>query len=345
MPTKQWFSRRGKVLFNRKKTLVSRSFSDQYPVLFIKANMPSRGAAVIAAMLVVAIAASLAALVFERQQLAVRSIENRMDASQIRWIERAASDWARLVLRLDARTTTMDHLGEPWAMSIQQTELDPTVYGGSRAGTKDAKAVLSGQIQDAQARFNLRNLLQTLDQGQSDRSSQAGQLSALDLQALRKLLAAIGLDASYAEVIAAYALSPGFGRAADLLLVPGIDQTIYERMERYMIVLPQRSAININTASAELLHAYLSGLDLASAQVLVKRREAQAFSELSALRATLSIAEELPAERFTVLSRYFFMEGVIGYGRVSSRARILYDRNPQTTSDGEVVSVVWRETL
>ncbi|MEY3153991.1 MAG: hypothetical protein RL109_409, partial [Pseudomonadota bacterium] len=90
----------------------------------------AEGAAVLAAMLVVAIAASLAAQVFERQQLAVRTIENRMDASQIRWIERAASDWARLVLRLDARTTTIDHLGEPWAMAIQQTELDPTVYGG-----------------------------------------------------------------------------------------------------------------------------------------------------------------------------------------------------------------------
>ncbi|MFZ9593998.1 MAG: general secretion pathway protein GspK [Burkholderiaceae bacterium] len=305
----------------------------------------AEGAAVLAAMLVVAIAASLAAQVFERQQLAVRTIENRMDASQIRWIERAASDWARLVLRLDARTTTIDHLGEPWAMAIQQTELDPTVYGGARAGTKDAKAVLSGQIQDAQARFNLRNLLQTSDRTASDPLQQTPKPSAPDLQALRKLLAAIGLDASLAELIAAYAVSPGFGRAADLLLVPGMDQPIYQRLERYMIVLPQRSSLNINTASPELLHAYLPGLDLASAQILVKRREERAFMDLAALKASLSLSEELAGDRFTVLSRFFFMEGVIGYGRVSSRARILYDRNPQSGLDGEAVSVVWRETL
>lgn len=305
----------------------------------------AEGAAVLAAMLVVAIAASLAAQVFERQQLAVRTIENRMDASQIRWIERAASDWARLVLRLDARTTTIDHLGEPWAMAIQQTELDPTVYGGARAGTKDAKAVLSGQIQDAQARFNLRNLLQTNDRTASDPLPQTPKPSAPDLQALRKLLAAIGLDASLAELIAAYAVSPGFGRAADLLLVPGMDQPIYQRLERYMIVLPQRSSLNINTASPELLHAYLPGLDLASAQILVKRREERAFMDLAALKASLSLNEELASDRFTVLSRFFFMEGVIGYGRVSSRARILYDRNPQSGLDGEAVSVVWRETL
>ena len=305
----------------------------------------AEGAAVLAAMLVVAIAASLAAQVFERQQLAVRTIENRMDASQIRWIERAASDWARLVLRLDARTTTIDHLGEPWAMAIQQTELDPTVYGGARAGTKDAKAVLSGQIQDAQARFNLRNLLQTGDRTASDPLPQTPKPSAPDLQALRKLLAAIGLDASLAELIAAYAVSPGFGRAADLLLVPGMDQPIYQRLERYMIVLPQRSSLNINTASPELLHAYLPGLDLASAQILVKRREERAFMDLAALKASISLSEELAGDRFTVLSRFFFMEGVIGYGRVSSRARILYDRNPQSGLDGEAVSVVWRETL
>jgi general secretion pathway protein K len=305
----------------------------------------AEGAAVLAAMLVVAIAASLAAQVFERQQLAVRTIENRMDASQIRWIERAASDWARLVLRLDARTTTIDHLGEPWAMAIQQTELDPTVYGGARAGTKDAKAVLSGQIQDAQARFNLRNLLQTSDRTASDPLQQTPKPSAPDLQALRKLLAAIGLDASLAELIAAYAVSPGFGRAADLLLVPGMDQPIYQRLERYMIVLPQRSSLNVNTASPELLHAYLPGLDLASAQILVKRREERAFVDLAALKASLSLSEELSGDRFTVLSRFFFMEGVIGYGRVSSRARILYDRNPQSGLDGEAVSVVWRETL
>ncbi|MEY3154668.1 MAG: hypothetical protein RL109_1086, partial [Pseudomonadota bacterium] len=202
-----------------------------------------------------------------------------------------------------------------------------------------------GQIQDAQARFNLRNLLQTGDRTASDPLPQTPKPSAPDLQALRKLLAAIGLDASLAELIAAYAVSPGFGRAADLLLVPGMDQPIYQRLERYMIVLPQRSSLNINTASPELLHAYLPGLDLASAQILVKRREERAFLDLAALKASLSLSEELAGDRFTVLSRFFFMEGVIGYGRVSSRARILYDRNPQSGLDGEAVSVVWRETL
>ncbi|NBT07081.1 MAG: hypothetical protein EBS54_10410, partial [Betaproteobacteria bacterium] len=186
------------------------------------------------------------------------------------------------------------HSGIAWAVekrpkAILYIAAEPLKYPATKTvdqvddyhGTKEAKAVLTGQIQDAQALFNLRNLIQ------------ADKLSAPDLQALRKLLAALGLDAGLGEVIAAYAMSPGFGRAADLLLVPGFDQATYQRLERYVIVLPQRSALNVNTASAELLHAYLPGLDVAAAQLLIKRREEQAFSNLDALKAKLSGADEL----------------------------------------------------
>jgi len=293
----------------------------------------ARGAAVIAAMTVVAISAILAAQVFERQQLAVRSIENRMDASQILWIERAASDWARLILWLDARTTAIDHLGEPWAMMVQQTELDPTVYGGARAGTKDASAVLTGRIEDAQSRFNLGNLLDK------------GKVSVSDVVALRRLLGVIGLDAGLAEEIAGFAVATGFGRIRDLLSVRGIDLGSFERLERYVVVLPRRSAVNVNSSSAELLYAYLPGLDLTAAQALIKRREKEAFKDLATLRARLPEYVHLPAEHFAVTTRFFMMEGVILYGRVSSRARILFERNPQPDQDLEAVSVVWRERL
>jgi hypothetical protein len=39
------------------------------------------------------------------------------------------------------------------------------------------------------------------------------------------------------------------------------------------------------------------------------------------------------------------MEGVIGYGRVESRARILFDRRSAGAAEGDAVQVVWRETL
>ena len=308
-----------------------------------KARREERGAAVVAAMLVVAIAAIMAAQLFERQQLAVRSVENRMDASQIRWIERAASDWARLVLRLDARSSTTDHLGEPWATTVNQTELDPTVYGGARAGTKDAKATLSGQILDAQARFNLRNLVETQTTGGA--SIPMRTVSARDLSALRRLLAALGLDATLAEPIAAFALDQDFARSSDLLRVPGMDSTLYRRVESFVIVLPERSALNLNTASGELLHAYFDALDLSAARILASRREQQPFKDTNAVRALIPGQPDLPPSHYALGSRYFLMEGVIGYGRVESRARILFERRPAGSVDGEAVQVVWRETL
>jgi len=301
------------------------------------------GAAIIAAMLVAAIAAMVAMQLFERQQLAVRSVENRMDASQIRWIERAASDWATLVLRLDARSTATDHLGEPWATAVNQTELDPTVYGGARAGTRDAKATLSGQILDAQARFNLRNLLETPAPGGQPVAQAV--VSLRDLAALRRLLVAVGLDAALAEPVAAFARDQGLSRSTDLLRVPGMDTTLYRRLEPFVIVLPERSALNLNTASAELLHAYLGTLDLSAARIVVSRRERQHFTDTSAARAQIPGDPDLPPHIFSLGSRYFLMEGVIGYGRVESRARILFDRRASGTGEGEAVQVVWRETL
>jgi general secretion pathway protein K len=60
-----------------------------------------------------------------------------------------AIDWARVILREDARTSAVDHAGEPWAVSLEQTRLD---------NEGDDPAWVAGAMRDAQARFNLRNL-------------------------------------------------------------------------------------------------------------------------------------------------------------------------------------------
>jgi hypothetical protein len=43
---------------------------------------------------------------FWRQHVAVRSIENRLALAQTRWIERAAVDWARVILQVDLPSRT-----------------------------------------------------------------------------------------------------------------------------------------------------------------------------------------------------------------------------------------------
>jgi general secretion pathway protein K len=81
-----------------------------------------RGAAIIMAMLIMALATVIISGLFWRQHVTIRSIENRLALSQTRWIERAAVDWARVIMRSDAALGDVDHLGEVWALPVAETK-------------------------------------------------------------------------------------------------------------------------------------------------------------------------------------------------------------------------------
>jgi len=56
-----------------------------------------RGAAIIMALLVVAIAATLVSGLLWRQQIQVRRIENQRLRDQAQWAARSATDWTRFI--------------------------------------------------------------------------------------------------------------------------------------------------------------------------------------------------------------------------------------------------------
>ncbi len=70
-----------------------------------------RGAAVVTALLMVTLAVVIVSGMLWRQQVQIRSIENQRLTAQAAWIERAAVDWARLILRDDQRRSNVDYLG------------------------------------------------------------------------------------------------------------------------------------------------------------------------------------------------------------------------------------------
>src|ERR1700738_3594295 len=116
-----------------------------------------RGVAVITALLLTTLAITIVASLFWQQQVQVRSIENQRLQLQKQWILRGAIDWARLILREDARYTTVDSLDEPWAVPLAETRLDQYVENG-KTDADASDAAVSGSIVDAQSRYNLTNL-------------------------------------------------------------------------------------------------------------------------------------------------------------------------------------------
>ncbi|HBD37193.1 MAG TPA: general secretion pathway protein GspK, partial [Cupriavidus sp.] len=120
-----------------------------------------RGAAVVTALLIVTLAVVVVSGMLWRQQVQIRSIENQRLMAQAQWIERAAVDWARLILRDDQRRSNVDYLGEPWSVPVAETRLSDFLGAGLRTDQAGETSFLSGRILDAQARFNLTNLYQS----------------------------------------------------------------------------------------------------------------------------------------------------------------------------------------
>ena len=148
------------------------------------------GVAVVTALLLTTLAITIVASLFWQQQVQVRSIENQRYQLQKKWVLRGALDWAALILREDERISKVDHLGEPWAVNLGDTRLDQYVENG-KTDVEDSEATLSGQISDAQAKFNLSNLAKN------------GVVNLREQAVFAKLLSNLRMDASLAQQVAA----------------------------------------------------------------------------------------------------------------------------------------------
>src|SRR6187399_2594435 len=118
-----------------------------------------RGAALLTAMIIVALVATLAGSMVWQQWRAIQVEAAERARTQSAWVLSGALDWARLILREDAKTGGTDHLGEPWAVPLAEARLS-TFLAADKDNTEDAPdAFLSGSITDANSRYNLADVV------------------------------------------------------------------------------------------------------------------------------------------------------------------------------------------
>ena len=114
------------------------------------------GAALLAAMLTVTLVASLAAAALWQQWRSIEVESAERARQQSLWVLTGALDWARLILREDARSGGADHLAEPWAIPLAEARMS-TFLSADQSTSVDndntmLQAFLSGGISDLQAR-------------------------------------------------------------------------------------------------------------------------------------------------------------------------------------------------
>ena len=226
--------------------------------------------------------------------------------------------------------------------------VNASVGAGGALDSGATPATLSGQILDMQGRFNLANVVP------------GGRVDPVEAAALATLLTLVGQPSSLAEPLIArlVAATPvvketaGVGsvnpsrptafpirRAADLLTVPGFDAVAVAALEPLIVMLPRAAPLNINTASAEVIAARTSGMELSQARAFVAARERIPFRDLTdANQAYEPQAQIFKAERWGVTSAWFLVRGAVRYDRIESRSDTLLERKGR-----ELVELVWQD--
>lgn len=292
-----------------------------------------RGAALLVAMVILTLVATLAAGMVWQQWRAVEVEAAERARTQAAWILTGAHDWARLILREDSRTPGVDHLGEPWAVPLAEARLS-TFLAADRSNTTDEgpEAFLSGSIADAQARYNLRNVV-----------DQEGKPDPKQLRVLERLCASAGLPSGVANRLGeglaeAWAMTDGNAplppaRLADLRWL-GLDAASIERLAPWVVLLPVPTPVNLNTAPREVIAAVLEGLDAGSAERLVQARERQPFRSVEQAKAVLGGDSEVKFEGVAVATSFFEVRGRIRLGE-----RVLEERSLVRRANRDVVTL------
>ena len=300
-------------------------------------DRPARGAALITAMLVAALAAAVIATLAAGQSQWLRTVELRRDQVQAQALVLAGLAWARQVVRDDARAGPLDHLGESWALPLPPTPLE----NGS----------IEGRIVDAQGLVNLNNL--TAD----------GAIARADRRRLERLFAQAALPATAIDALADWidaddtqrengAESPAYAalvparvaanapllRVSEAALVRQVDAARFASLASFVTALPTRTPLNVNTAPAEVLAASINGLDGDALVAFVGERARKPFTTAAEFRSRLPAGATIEdLEAIAVRSDYFLVTVKARQGDTVAQGRALLRR-----SGDALPRVVWQ---
>ena len=306
------------------------------------------GVALLTAMLTVTLVATFAAAALWQQWRGVEVEAAERARVQSGWLLTGALDWARLILREDARAGDTDHLSEPWAIPLNDARLSSFLSVDKNVDDSDRDAFLSGQIIDQQGRLNVANLID------------GNAVSESGIDSFRRLFVTLGVPPAQLALLTSNMLrasqnnDPGGRLAAaqapapesETPLMPervsellwlGLTPESLNLLTPHITLLPIRTPVNLNTAGLEVLHAATPGIDMADAEKLVTERQRGHFRALSdAARITAGRPGLFNESLHTVSSRFFEVRGSLRLDQTTLQERSLVQREALT------VRTLWR---
>ena len=276
-----------------------------------------------------------------------RSLETETaDRSRLQagWLLAGTLDWARARLREDGLNGgPVDHAGEPWAQAVLDMPLtDLGMTAPQSVAGADPVLLWSQQLSDAQGKLNVLNLVD----GQRVSPSwlrvfeklfelvqvPPEQLSVLSFQLLQAQ-AALGAPNTGGD--AALASVPLLPQHITQLVWLGLSPQTLQALAPHITLLPARSPINLNSASAEVLQAVLPDFSAADARALIAQRQRKPLQSVSELGDTTARGEG----QYSVSSRFFEMYTEVRQGPHSIAENALLQR------DSPGVRTLWRQPV
>jgi general secretion pathway protein K len=303
-------------------------------------------------MLTVALVATLAAGAMWQQWRSIEVESAERQRSQARWLLTGALDWARVILREDARADNpnapTDSLTEPWAVPLQEARLssflaampDGSVTSdmSSEDDTLAQQVFLSGQISDLQGRLNLTNLLKGDQPDPATLAALVRLFDALGLPPAQLNLLVQGLQAAQRKSVnSGDTRTPLMPQRVAQLSWLGLSNTALKTLAPHLTLLPTPSPVNVNTASPQVLYASVPGLSMSEAQRLVQQRDRAPWAKLEDFTKALGRTIDLQNSH-SVNTQFFEVLGRLRMSQTTLQERSLVKREQSN------LTVMWRES-
>lgn len=287
----------------------------------------NKGVALITALLIMALVATLAYTLEWNNSLDVRRTVVMLNRDQAIQVALGAESWMQSILLQDGEESQTDHLGEIWASDLPGLPID----GGE----------IFGAIEDLQGRFNVNNLI-----------ASDGEVDPLAVEQFARLLEGLGLDRRFAGIAADWidadqnpsfpdgaedsiytGLTPPYrtpnqrlSSASELSAIEGIDKETMDILLPHITALPRRTGINVNTATGPVLRSLDDDLTPAEVEGLLSERAETGFSDLG--RSFNALVEPDVLNQLEESSTFFQLKVVVRIDTVRITYFSILERDP-----------------
>ena len=289
--------------------------------------------ALLMAIMIVALVAIISINMLTQRQLQIYRTSNLYFRVQAYQYSLAIERWGMSVLSQDFGREKNDN---------EQFDSYQDIWNTALIDFDVEEATIDGLISDLQGRFNLNNVVAN---GKVDKKWEASYkrlLVSLDLPVSLSDTLIDWIDSneqpsgsSGAEDIYYISLDRPYrasnqplSHLSELFLVKGYDQKVVETLKPHVFVTQNKTAVNINTSTINVLQAVVPGLLDDQAEALIKQIEKKPFKVIDQfVKNTVIQDKAVESNQVSVASNYFLMMSKVSIDKTEVNLQSILNRD------------------